>query len=100
MGGHRNVEGCWGLPYENREFTKCPFHVFDQYEIHIQALVFVFFFKGIFIISRYTSSTFQLFKISKFHKFKTSKNQKFGIVRIQKFQITQYYHRLLIITFG
>ena len=29
--------GVLGIPLlENRKVTKCPFHVFDRYEIHIQ----------------------------------------------------------------
>ena len=39
-GGNRYVEGCWGFRYLKIEkfvgFTKCPFHVFDRYEMHIQ----------------------------------------------------------------
>ena len=54
-GGSRNVQGVLGIALlENRKVDKCQFHVFDQYEIHIQDLVD--FISPIFIIFRSSSS--------------------------------------------
>ena len=44
-----------GVPLpENRKVTTFPFHVFDRYQIHIQA--FLYFINGKFIIFRSSSS--------------------------------------------
>ena len=77
-GGKRYVDWWWGLPCsKSREMGKIGYHVFDRYEIHIQA--FVDFIHGKLMSGHSSSSTFhdfQEFIISNYQKIRNSEFQK------------------------
>ena len=67
---------------ENREIGKVSFHVFDPYEIHIQA--FVDFINGRLMSGHSSSSTVHDFQLS---SFLVIKNQQFLISKNQNGQL-------------